>query len=93
MIHPNKERDLQAFKEIAGPNKEIDSKMIDDFVKRINMPNAKMSILSTLLGLKYAKVVRQIIKNFNSHSSSLGKSDAVIPFRYAKIFVSSIKGC
>lgn len=94
MIHPNKERALQAFKEMAGPKKEIDSKMIDDFVKRINMPNAKMAIMSTLLWLKYAKVLTNRLSKILIPTLVVwGNDDAVIPFRYAKIFVSSIKGC
>ena len=55
MIRPDKQRTLHAFKQMVGPNKEVDSKIIDDFIQRISMPNAKMAIMSTLLGLKNAE--------------------------------------
>jgi len=94
MIRPDKQRTLHAFKQMVGPNKEVDSKIIDDFIQRISMPNAKMAIMSTLLGLKNAENLLDRLPKISIPTLVIwGNYDSVIPFRYAKIFVSSIKGC
>lgn len=94
MIRPDKQRTLHAFKQMVGPNKEVDSKIIDDFIQRINLPNTKMAIMSTLLELKNAEPLLDRLPKISIPTLVVwGNYDSVIPFRYAKIFVSSIKGC
>ncbi len=94
MIRPDRQRTLDAFKHMVGPTKEVDPKIIDNFMQRINMPNSKMAIMSTLLELKNSENLLDRLPKISIPTLVVwGNYDSVVPFRYAKIFVSSIKGC
>ncbi len=94
MIRPEREQTLKAFKMMAGPNREIDSHTIDDFIEKISLPNAKMAILSTLLGLKYADNLEKKLPKISIPSLIIwGCNDQVIPSTYANVFVSAIRNC
>lgn len=96
MLYPDLDRAKDAFYAMSGKNKENDivPKVIEDFVNRMKMPNAKMVFLSTLLGLKNAKSVQDRLNKITIPTMVIwGDRDTVIPPRYAKIFVSNIQKC
>lgn len=93
-LYPNVEVAKNAFEMMAGPTQEIREKIIEDFVQRMKLPNAKMAFMSTLLGLKNAKIITQSLKKItNSTLIIWGELDPVIPIKYADDFVSNIQDC
>ena len=93
-LYPNEEGAKNAFKMMAGPSQEINPKIIEDFVTRMKLPNAKMAFMSTLLGLKNAEEISEKLSCISSPTLIIwGEKDPVIPIKYAQSFVSSIQDC
>ncbi len=93
-LYPNLEAAKNAFEMMAGSTREIHNKIIEDFVKRMKLPNAKMAFMSTLLGLKNAEVITKSLQKITVPSLIIwGEDDPVIPIKYADDFVSSIQDC
>lgn len=93
-LYPNLEGAKNAFEMMAGPTREIHSKIIEDFVTRMKLPNAKMAFMSTLLGLKNAEIITKSLKKITVPTLIIwGEDDPVIPIKYADDFVSSIQDC
>ena len=93
-LYPNLEGAKNAFEMMAGSTREIHSKIIEDFVTRMKLPNAKMAFMSTLLGLKNAEVITKSLNKITVPSLIIwGEDDPVIPIKYADDFVSSIQDC
>ena len=93
-LYPDKEGAENAYKMMAGPNQEINPKIIEDFVTRMKLPNAKMAFMSTLLGLKNAENFTKTLQTISIPTLIIwGERDHVIPIKYADSFVSSIQDC
>jgi pimeloyl-ACP methyl ester carboxylesterase len=93
-LYPDKEGAENAYKMMAGPNQEINPKIIEDFVTRMKLPNAKMAFMSTLLGLKNAENITKTLQTISIPTLIIwGERDSVIPIKYADSFVSSIQDC
>ena len=93
-LYPDEEGAKNAFKMMAGPAKEINPKIAEDFVMRMKLPNAKMAFMSTLLGLKNADVITEKLALIRSPTLVIwGEDDPVIPIKYADRFASSIQDC
>jgi 2-hydroxy-6-oxonona-2,4-dienedioate hydrolase len=93
-LYPNIEGAENAYKMMAAPGQEINPKIIEDFVKRMKLPNAKMAFMSTLLGLKNAEDITKKLKTLSTPSLIIwGERDPVIPIKFAESFVSSIQDC
>lgn len=93
-LYPNLEGAKNAFEMMAGSTREIHQKIIEDFVKRMKLPNAKMAFMSTLLGLKNAEVITKSLNKISVPTLIIwGEDDPVIPIKYADEFVSSIQDC
>ena len=72
-LYPNNQSALNAFQAMSG-RKKIDEKIISGFVERMQLPNAKMAFMSTLLGLSNSKVITEkITVNHNSNINCLGR--------------------
>lgn len=83
-----------AFEKMAGAGKRIDPIVIERFVERMQLPNAKMSFMSTLLGLKNSEIITETLTKITSPSLIIwGEHDPVIPIKYAEDFVSTIQDC
>jgi len=83
-----------AFEKMAGGGKRIDPIVIERFVERMQLPNAKMSFMSTLLGLKNSEIITETLTKITSPSLIIwGENDPVIPIKYAEDFVSTIQDC
>ena len=93
-LYPNHDTAYNAFKMMAGNDEQIPHHIIDDFVERMSLPNAKMAFTSTLLGLKNAEVISQRLPSVSVPSLVIwGENDNVIPIKYAADFVSSLRDC
>ncbi len=93
-LYPDKEVAENAYQMMAGPGQEINAKIIEDFVTRMKLPNAKMAFMSTLLGLKNAENILEVLKTISIPTLIVwGERDPVIPIKFADSFVSSIKDC
>ena len=93
-LYPDKEGAENAYKMMAAPGQQVPPRIIEDFVARMKLPNAKMAFMSTLLGLKNAQNIINKLKTITIPSLIIwGENDPVIPIKYADSFVSSIQDC
>jgi len=93
-LYPDLEVAKNAFQMMAGGTRQVNQKVIEDFVKRMKLPNAKMAFMSTLLGLKNAELITKSLKKISVPTLIIwGEHDPVIPIQYADDFVSSIQDC
>ena len=78
--------------ECSGKN--IDAQVVNEFVERMQLPNAKLAFMSTVLGLKNAKIITQKLQSIITPTLIIwGSDDPVIPIVHLDEFVSSIKNC
>jgi 2-hydroxy-6-oxonona-2,4-dienedioate hydrolase len=93
-LYPNKESAKNAFEIMDGSGKKIPMEIIDGFVTRMKLPNAKYAFMSTLLGLKNSDLIIEKLENISSPTLIIwGTDDPVIPIKFAGEFVSLIKNC
>lgn len=93
-LYPSREGAKNAFEEMSGSPRRIDPHIIDGFVSRMRMPNAKMAFMSALLGLKNAEIITPKLRLIETATLIIwGGRDPVIPIKYADHFVSSIRDC
>ena len=93
-LYPNETNAKNAFEMMEGSGIEVDPMIVDSFIERMKMPNAKMAFMSTLLGLKNAEIITTKLKSINVPTLIIwGGNDPVIPIHHADGFVSTIKDC
>ena len=93
-LYPNPEAAKNAFEMMSGSSKNIDPKIVEGFVKRMRLPNAKMAFMSTLLGLKNSQILTEKLSSITVPTMVVwGELDPVIPVKYADSIVSTIKDC
>ena len=92
-LYPNNDSALNAFQTMSCRN-DVNEKTISGFVERMQLPNAKMAFMSTLLGLSNSKVITEKLQTITVPTLILwGENDPVIPIKYAQSFVSAINDC
>jgi len=93
-LYPTEESAKNAFEMMEASGEEIDPEIISGFIQRMQMPNAKMAFMSTILGLKNSDAITEKLQSINIPTLVVwGSSDPVIPIHNADKFVSSIKDC
>ena len=93
-LYPSQDGAKTAFQMMAGPDKEIDARTIDGFVQRMTLPNAKLAFMSTVLGFKNSAVLSERLGQITAPTLVIwGRHDSLIPIKYSKEFLSSIKNC
>jgi 2-hydroxy-6-oxonona-2,4-dienedioate hydrolase len=93
-LYPNMQSAKNAFEMMEGSGKEVDSKIVEGFIERMQLPNAKLAFMSTILGLKNAEVITTKLQSILIPTLIIwGSVDPVIPIQNADVFVSSIKDC
>ena len=93
-LYPNEQSAKNAFETMDGSGKQIPTEIINGFVTRMKLPNAKFAFMSTLLGLKNCDVITEKLENISSPTLIIwGSDDPVIPISFADDFVSSIDNC
>jgi 2-hydroxy-6-oxonona-2,4-dienedioate hydrolase len=93
-LYPDETSAQTAFSMMTGNEKKIPPKIIEGFVERMKMPNAKFAFMSTVLGLKNAPEIDQYLKLIKTPTLVIwGELDPVIPVTYAEQFVKQIQDC
>ena len=93
-LYPDVQGAKNAFQMMAGPAKQVNQKIVEEFVKRMKLPNAKMAFMSTLLGLKNAELLSKSLKKISIPTLIIwGENDPVIPIKYADEFLSCMQEC
>ncbi|TBR26534.1 MAG: alpha/beta hydrolase [Candidatus Nitrosotenuis sp.] len=93
-LYPDTETAKNAFTMMTGNNKNVNQSIIDEFVQRMRLPNAKFAFMSTLLGLKNApEITTRLEKILVPTLVVWGELDPVIPVKYAEKFVREIRDC
>ncbi|TAK16930.1 MAG: alpha/beta hydrolase [Nitrosarchaeum sp.] len=93
-LYPNEQSAKNAFEMMESSGNQVDDRIIRGFIERMQLPNAKLAFMSTVLGLKNSEVVTPKLHTINSPTLIIwGSKDPVIPIQHAESFVSSIKDC
>ncbi len=93
-LYPNEQNAKNAFELMESSGEHIDEKIVNGFIERMKLPNAKLAFMSTLLGLKNAKVITTKLQSMITPTLIIwGANDPVIPIQHADEFVASIKDC
>ena len=93
-LYPNEQSAKNAFETMEGSGKSVPVDIIQGFVTRMKLPNAKHAFMSTLLGLKNSDLITKKLVNISSPTLVIwGTNDPVIPITFAHDFTSSIKNC
>jgi pimeloyl-ACP methyl ester carboxylesterase len=93
-LYPNSDSARHAFESMSVSTEPIPDHIVDGFVTRMRLPNAKMAFMSTLLGLKNSDNLDKKLANISIPALLIwGKEDPVIPIRYARDFLSMIPHC
>ena len=93
-LYPNENSAKNAFEMMEGSGNEVDQKIIHGFIERMQLPNAKLAFMSTILGLKNAEIITKKLQLIQTPTMLIwGSDDPVIPIQHADEFVSSIKDC
>jgi 2-hydroxy-6-oxonona-2,4-dienedioate hydrolase len=84
-LYPTYENALKAFRDMAYDPEVVNEETVLDFVNRMRLPNAKYAFMSTLLGMRYAPVLKGRVGEIISPTLLVwGDSDRLIPVQYAK---------
>jgi len=93
-LYPNAQSAKNAFETMEGSGKNVPADIVDGFVTRMKLPNAKHAFMSTLLGLKNSDLITKKLADISSPTLIIwGTDDPVIPIAFADDFISSIKNC
>jgi pimeloyl-ACP methyl ester carboxylesterase len=93
-LYPDPTTAKNAFTMMTGNNKDVPDVIVNDFVQRMRMPNAKFAFMSTLLGLKNAPEISTMLELIHVPTLIVwGSLDPVIPVKYAEYFVKKIQDC
>lgn len=93
-LYPNEITAKNAFELMEGSGEEAPQELITGFVERMQLPNAKLAFMSTVLGLKNSKPITTKLDSIKTPTLIIwGSVDPVIPIDYADSFISSIQDC
>ena len=93
-LYPSEQSAKNAFEMMEGSGDEVDEKIVQGFIERMQLPNAKLAFMSTILGLKNSEIITTKLNSIQIPTLIIwGSSDPVIPIQHADAFVSSIKDC
>jgi 2-hydroxy-6-oxonona-2,4-dienedioate hydrolase len=93
-LYPNEISAKNAFEMMEGAGKNIEENIINGFVERMQLPNAKLAFMSTVLGLKNSDTITSKLQSILTPTLIIwGGDDPVIPINHADDFVSAIQDC
>jgi 2-hydroxy-6-oxonona-2,4-dienedioate hydrolase len=93
-LYPNEINAKNAFEMMEGSGIDVHPEIIDGFVERMQLPNAKLAFMSTVLGLKNSESIMSKLESISTPTLIIwGGNDPVIPINYADDFVSAIQDC
>ena len=93
-LYPNEISAKNAFELMEGSGNHVDEKVVTEFIERMKLPNAKLSFMSTILGLKNSMSITSKLRSISVPTLLVwGSDDPVIPIIHADEFVSEIQNC
>ena len=93
-LYPNEQTAKNAFELMEGSGEEVPHEIISGFVERMQLPNAKLAFMSTVLGLKNSKPITTKLGSISTPTLIIwGSVDPVIPIDHSESFISSIQDC
>jgi len=93
-LYPSEQTAKNAFELMEGSGEEIPHEIVSGFVERMQLPNAKLAFMSTVLGLKNSKPITTKLGSISTPTLIVwGSVDPVIPIVHSQIFISSIQDC
>jgi len=93
-LYPDETSAQNAFSMMTGRDGQVSQQIVEGFVQRMRLPNAKYAFMSTLLGLKNAPEIATYLQLITTPTLVMwGQNDPVIPVKYAEHFVKAIKDC
>lgn len=93
-LYPNEQSAKNAFEMMESSGNAVDDRIVHGFIERMQLPNAKLAFMSTVLGIKNSEIITTKLHTIHSPTLIIwGSKDPVIPIMYAENFVSSIKDC
>ena len=93
-LYPNEQSAKNAFEMMESSGNQVDDRIVRGFIERMQLPNAKLAFMSTVLGLKNSEVITTKLHTIHSPTLIIwGSKDPVIPIQHAESFASSIKDC
>ena len=93
-LYPNEQSAKNAFELMEGAGHNVHEKIVNGFVERMRLPNAKLAFMSTLLGIKNSELIISKLQTISVPTLIIwGENDPVIPIHYADSFVSTIRDC
>jgi len=93
-MYPNEQNAKNAFELMEGSGEKIAQKIIDGFIERMKLPNAKLAFMSTILGLKNAEIITKKLQSIITPTLIIwGSDDPVIPIQHADEFIAAISDC
>lgn len=93
-LYPNEQSAKNAFEMMESSGNQVDDRIVHGFIERMQLPNAKLAFMSTVLGLKNSEVITPKLHTIISPTLIIwGSKDPVIPIQYAESFALSIKDC
>ena len=93
-LYPNKQSAKNAFEMMECSGKDVKEEIVNRFVERMQLPNAKLAFMSTVLGLKNSNSIVSKLQTISAPTLIVwGSDDPVIPINHADGFVSAIQDC
>jgi len=91
-INPTQDKVRKAFEKMVADPSRIPVQLVDGFIRRINMPNAKYAFESTLVNSATNQIGLDRLKQINDIPTLIlwGAHDKVIPIEHSKLFNDSI---
>jgi len=93
-LYPNEQSAKNAFELMECSGKNVTEEIVNGFVERMRLPNAKLAFMSSLLGIKNSELAISKLQTITTPTMIIwGANDPVIPIQYAESFVSTIQDC
>ena len=91
-MNPTEDNVRKAFEKMVADPKRIPKTLVDGFIRRINLPNAKYAFESTLVNSATTQIGLNRLRKINPIPTLIlwGVHDKVIPLEHSKFFKESI---
>lgn len=91
-MNPTNANVRNIFEQMVSDRAKIPLKLVEDFIRRINLPNAKYAFKSTLENSANTQLKRERLKLINNIPTLIiwGIEDKVIPLQHSELFKKSI---
>ena len=91
-MNPTKDNVRKAFEKMVADPSRIPSQLVNGFIRRINMPNAKHAFESTLANSATTQIGLNRLRQINNIPTLIlwGVHDKVIPLEHSKFFKDAI---